>query len=88
VNSVSVAISPPLGDELSSPGLPRTNYNEIGPSYFALMNLPLSRGRLFSSRDKDVAVLSESAARAIWPREDPIGKIISIARDRRRGGSS
>jgi hypothetical protein len=65
------------------------NYNEIAPSYFDLMNLRLLRGRLLPSRDKAVAVVSESAARGIWPGEDPIGKMISISRySRRRGGPS
>jgi predicted permease len=86
VSRAALAISPPLGEEISSPGLPRMNYNEIEPSYFELMNLRLSRGQVFSSRDKDVVVISESAARTIWLAEDPIGKTISVSRYVRRGG--
>ncbi len=90
VRGVTLAISPPLGDEVSSPGLPRMSYNEIAPSYFDFMNLPLVRGRLFSPRETDAVVLSESAARTIWPGEDPLGKIISISRlnRTRHGGTS
>ena len=42
------------------------------------MNLPLVRGRLFSDTESQVVVLSESAARAIWPNDDPLGRTIAI----------
>ena len=68
--------SPPV----SGDGLPPMEYRNVSASYFALMNLPLLRGRLFSESEADVAVLSESAARTIWPNEDPIGKTITTRR--------
>jgi putative ABC transport system permease protein len=44
------------------------------------MRIGLARGRLFDERDdprsERVAILSESAARRLWPGEDPIGKRI------------
>jgi predicted permease len=51
-----------------------------GPDYFRAMDIPLVRGRTFDMRDDfdapHVAVISESLAKAEWPNEDPIGKII------------
>jgi hypothetical protein len=46
----------------------------------AVMNLPLVRGRLFLSNERDVVVLSESAARALWPTQDPMGQTLTTSR--------
>jgi putative ABC transport system permease protein len=52
-------------------------YREAGPGYFETVGIPLLAGRLFEERDgrraPHVAVISNSAARAIWPDRDPIG---------------
>jgi hypothetical protein len=72
--------SPTFGGQppVSSDRLPPMDYRNVSAGYFGLMNLPLLRGRLFSDTETDVVVLSESAARAIWPAEDPIGKTIAV----------
>jgi putative ABC transport system permease protein len=48
--------------------------------YFRAMNIPVVRGRVFEDRDgpdaPHVGVISASLAKAKWPNEDPIGKII------------
>jgi predicted permease len=53
-----------------------------GEDYFRVHGIKLIRGRGFTERDDDkaaqVAVLSESAARRIFPNEDPIGKRIQF----------
>ena len=50
--------------------------------YFQTLGIPLKRGRLFTEADSaqspQVAVLSESAARRFFPKEDPIGKRITL----------
>jgi putative ABC transport system permease protein len=55
-------------------------YRIAGPGYFKAMNIPLVSGRAFEDRDSPdaspVAVISASLARAKWPNESPIGKII------------
>ncbi|HEY2012072.1 MAG TPA: ABC transporter permease [Bryobacteraceae bacterium] len=55
----------------------------VSPSYFRTMGIRLLNGRDFSERDRDgtpkVTIISQSAARAIWPGEDPLGKRISEA---------
>ena len=51
-----------------------------GADYFRVYGIPILRGRAFTEADNDksenVAVVSESAARKLWPNEDPIGKRI------------
>ena len=50
--------------------------------YFRAMNIPVERGRSFEDRDgpdaPHVALLSASLAKAEFPNEDPIGKIIQF----------
>jgi predicted permease len=52
------------------------NIRWVSPGYFDAMGTRIVRGRPFTSADRgrDVVVLSERAARALWPNEDPIGK--------------
>jgi putative ABC transport system permease protein len=43
--------------------------------YFAAMGIPILAGRTFVEKEQElVAVVSETAARRIWPGESPIGK--------------
>jgi putative ABC transport system permease protein len=55
-------------------------YRIATAGYFRAAGIPLLRGRLFDERDgpdaPHAAVISESLARAQWPSEDPIGKLI------------
>jgi putative ABC transport system permease protein len=49
-----------------------------GPDYFRTMGIPVVRGRGFLDSDRlgapGVVVVSEAAARRLWPGEDPLGK--------------
>jgi putative ABC transport system permease protein len=49
---------------------------QVSAGYFATLGIPLRDGRLFADDGEKelVAVISESAARRIWPRENPINK--------------
>jgi putative ABC transport system permease protein len=62
---------------------PMVNYLSATPDYFKTMGIPLLRGRLFNADDRSgaprVALLSESAAAAFFPGQDPIGKRIKAA---------
>jgi hypothetical protein len=85
-DGVAEAVIAPLGSRVRidhPAGLPHIWYNPVGVSYFPVMNLPLLRGRLFEAGDASPAVVSESAARAIWPGDDPIGKTLLLAGARR-----
>jgi len=52
-------------------------YNVISPEYFTVMGINLLRGRAFTNADdehgRDVAIISESAAKKFWPNQDPVG---------------
>jgi predicted permease len=56
------------------------NFMVVDGSYFEAMNIPVLRGRAFRAGDgpdaPHVGVISASLARAKWPNEDAIGKII------------
>ena len=63
----------------------RTGYAEYriaSEGYFAAMDIPLVRGRLFEAGDAPdaphVAVISEKLAQTEWPGEDAIGKYIQF----------
>src|SRR5262249_8349129 len=81
VEGATTAVAPPLGGRVlfeNLPGLPRIYRNVVGPSYFGLMQLPVLRGRTFAAGEQKVAVVSESAARTIWPNQDPIGQTLNL----------
>jgi putative ABC transport system permease protein len=54
----------------------------VSAGYFRTMDIPLRRGRLFTEADaagsNQVAIISEMAARQIFPGEDPLGKHIQL----------
>ncbi len=57
---------------------PLANYRYVSPGYFAAIGTPILRGRTFrdSDRGRQVVVLSARAAEALWPGQDPIGRIV------------
>jgi predicted permease len=67
--------TPPIFTESTSG---RTLASYASPDYFATLSIPLVRGRDFTAADRKhgtaVAVISERAARRLWPDEDPVGK--------------
>jgi predicted permease len=52
----------------------------VSPEYFETLGIPIVRGRAFSDADRagspDVAIVNETFARALWPNDDPIGRVI------------
>jgi predicted permease len=72
-----------LGHPASSPGdRPEGSFNEVSPSYFRTMKIPLKKGRYFDERDTESApwavVISETLANRYFPKEDPIGQQILL----------
>ena len=53
-------------------------FNQITPSYFDTLQMPLLRGRKFSEADSEkappVAIINETMAKQFWPNEDALGK--------------
>jgi predicted permease len=58
------------------------------PGYFAVLGIPLRRGRLFDERDAadrtPTAIVSEAFARTYFPGEDPVGKRIDFEGNERQ----
>ena len=70
------------GEWLVSPGKsephPSSDFRFVSADYLQTAGVPLIRGRYFEENDRgrgDVGIVSESAARAAWPGENPIGKL-------------
>ena len=61
---------------------PTLNLESIFPNYFATLEVPLVRGRAFTTADREgavnVAVVSEDVASQLWPHQDPIGKRLKM----------
>jgi len=88
VRSAGLVSSLPLkaqvwGDAVSKEGdtrpraqRPTASFRFVSERYFETMGIALLRGRFPISRDRStrVALVSESAARKVWPGEDPVGQ--------------
>jgi len=55
-------------------------YNVVSPGFFAMLGMPLVRGRTFTEEearaDAPVLVVTEFTARRLWPGQDAIGKTL------------
>lgn len=90
VRSAGLVSSLPLkaqvwGDSISKKGdararaeRPMADYRFVSEHYFETMGIQLKQGRFPTSRDRTrkVALISENAARKVWPGEDALGKLI------------
>lgn len=58
------------------------NFQVVGSGYFRTLEIPLSQGRLFDSRDhgegEPVAIVSDSVAKRYWPGRDAVGQRLKI----------
>jgi putative ABC transport system permease protein len=54
----------------------------VTPDYFATLGVAVLRGRNFTDQDRAgqsrVLLVNETAARTIWPNEDPVGKRVGV----------
>jgi predicted permease len=64
-----------VGDE---PGEHVVDVNTVSPEFFSVLGLPLVRGRVFASGERDVALVTESTAKRYWPGQDAVGRTISM----------
>jgi predicted permease len=80
VQSVALALSPPLGHVTITVGTEvegrpvEFNRNHVTADFFDTMAIPILRGRAIRTNERGVMVVSESVARAAWPGEEPLGK--------------
>jgi predicted permease len=96
VDRVSLARTTPLSDQhveavFSIPGesSPRQiELNYVSPAYFDMFRIPIVRGRNFSEaeqqHDAHVVIVTEAAARRLWPGANPLDKTL----DSGDGGAS
>jgi len=60
-----------------------TPFTFVSPGYFETLRIPIRRGRAFRGDEgrgeAAVAVVSAATARAFWPGDDPIGKVVRMA---------
>jgi predicted permease len=96
VTSASLSFSIPLGwifggyqvrreDDVPSDLEPRPaiGTNSVSPEYFDTLQIPITRGRVFTSQDDlastRVAIVNEALARRLWPDQEPIRKRVVIS---------
>ena len=77
VSSIVRADHPlPAGQE------PNANIRWVSPSYASTLKIPLLAGRDLQPADQNHptnAIISEQAARAAWPGEDPVGRTFEVS---------
>ena len=60
----------------------RPQTRHVSAGYFAAVNMPLRAGRLWNAQEEnvkpEVAVINEAAARAYWPKADPVGQRVTV----------
>ena len=95
ITSAGVASSIPFGGfgqtyEVEAVGKPAPRPGEelgarwaaVSPGYFAAMQIPLLKGRRFTSADgagtASVTVIDQTLAKQFWPKEDPIGQKLTF----------
>jgi putative ABC transport system permease protein len=63
------------------------DWNVVEPDYFKTMNIPLVSGRDFTAADRRgaplVVIVNETAARQMWPNQNPLGNVLMHHPDRR-----
>jgi putative ABC transport system permease protein len=93
VVSVGAAVSLPLDGSMPEDGVPGAEPGKraaaivhVLPGYFETIGIPLSRGRLLNWDDvrggASASVISESAARRLFPGRDPLGATFTNSRGR------
>ena len=91
VQSVSYSDEPPLlGHDTvevrfpgrSSDAMQTVDVYSAAPEYFRTLGLPLLRGREFQETDRGAVVVSDALAKVLWPRQDPVGKLLQLPEGR------
>jgi macrolide transport system ATP-binding/permease protein len=81
---VSSATAPIVidGDTAPPEESPTVDYNEVGPSYFVTLGIPLVAGREFTRGDDKnaalVAVINETMAQRYWSGRSPLGERLQL----------
>jgi putative ABC transport system permease protein len=77
-------VSTPGQSEEEQAQNPVVNMDVAAPNYFAMLGIPVLRGRSITDKDdkgsEPVVVISTSVARHFWSSADPIGRQLSISK--------
>ena len=72
----------PGSESLSDAERPEADYTTVTPDFFATMQIPLLKGRQFSSEDtKDrpgMIIVNDAFAQRLWPNEGALGKRFTV----------
>lgn len=64
---------------------PQAGYDEVSPSLFGTLRIPLKKGRLLDEHDSKAApwvvIVNEAFARKFFPNEDPVGQQLLVRYD-------
>jgi len=60
------------------PGGHTVFYSFVQPDYFQTLDIPIVAGRTFNGRSAQAVMVSQSAASAIWPGADPVGRTLRL----------
>jgi len=87
VESVSLALTPPLGNGSIGAGIGidgrqvNVQINRVDPEFFKTMKIPLLRGRNLLRGDLRAVIISQSLAHGAWPGQDALGKKFTMGQD-------
>jgi putative ABC transport system permease protein len=77
IRSRTIAVGRP-----ESPEATPTRYTFVSPDYFSILRVPIVNGRGFREDEArsaaPVAIVSATTANALWPGEDPVGRVVRI----------
>jgi predicted permease len=69
-------------------GRPAVGYKFVSPEYFNILGIDIVRGRGFAQTERSasaaVTIVSEGAARALWPDRDAVGQVLQLEPDTNR----
>ena len=80
IRSAAVA----LASSGAKPGktAPVLTYCYVSPNYFDALDIPIDRGRSFTEDEArsgaPVTLVSEATAQRLWPRQNPLGKLVTL----------
>jgi predicted permease len=92
VATVAAAWPGPLNDRAGSAGSASgklaVGYKFVSPEYFGVLGVDIVRGRSFAQTERGasaaVAVVSEGAARQLWPDREAVGQVLQLEPDATR----
>ena len=74
IDSATVELRPPARLD----AVQAVDVYDGSPGFFETLGVPIVRGREFQETDGDAVVVSRTLARLFWPKEDALGKTLSL----------